>query len=210
MEDILTEYISKPLTETLGYKEQGGDYLYKIDFKKVDGGYVGSIPEVAGVMSQGNTLDELKANLKDALRVITIANHVDASPKSGLDLKKLEQELDEALDAETPESLNKWIYAYRKKLSDKEMREPQMPVNWFGDKEMIEAFESFPMRLLNEENAQRNRGCSLQEIVKRGGMHPKEMLANILKKPYGGIAHRSTAYAVNRLMAYMDGLVDLP
>ena len=199
-EDILTEYISKPLTETLGYKEQGGDYLYKIDFKKVAGGYVGSIPEVAGVMSQGNTLDELKANLKDALRAITIANHVDASLKSGLDLKKLETELDKALDAETPESLTKWLDEQCSKSGDNE-KETQMPVNWFGDKEAIEAFKSFPMGLLNEETAQRNYDCSLQQIAERGGMHPREMLANILHKSYGDVSSRSVEYAVNRLMA---------
>lgn len=38
------------------------------------GGYVGSVLEIEGAMSQGETLDELVLNLRDAIEAITAAN----------------------------------------------------------------------------------------------------------------------------------------
>lgn len=32
-----------------------------------DGGYVGKVPELPGCLSQGDTLDELMANIKEAI-----------------------------------------------------------------------------------------------------------------------------------------------
>ncbi|MDD9953843.1 MAG: type II toxin-antitoxin system HicB family antitoxin [Candidatus Woesearchaeota archaeon] len=34
-----------------------------------DGGYVGKVPELTGCLSQGDTLDELMANIKEAIEL---------------------------------------------------------------------------------------------------------------------------------------------
>jgi len=42
--------------------------------ESVDGGYVGIVNEVPGVMSEGETIDELRENLMDALAAMFEAN----------------------------------------------------------------------------------------------------------------------------------------
>lgn len=34
-----------------------------------DGGYIGKVPELSGCLSQGDTLDELMANIKEAIEL---------------------------------------------------------------------------------------------------------------------------------------------
>ncbi len=75
-----------------------------------------------------------------------------------------------------------------------------MPV-LYGDEYRDGSFKFYPFELLNEERAQKNHTQSLEALAKRGGMHPIEMLANILDKPYNDVAHRSTEYAIDRLRA---------
>ena len=43
-------------------------------FKKVRGGYVGYIEELPGANTQGNTLKEARANLKEAVTIVLEAN----------------------------------------------------------------------------------------------------------------------------------------
>ncbi|MDY0222199.1 MAG: type II toxin-antitoxin system HicB family antitoxin [Desulfobacterium sp.] len=54
---------------------------FTMDYWKDEGWYVGKIKEVAGIFSQGETLEELVANLQDAYQLIMEENpaipHVD-------------------------------------------------------------------------------------------------------------------------------------
>ena len=51
------------------HKPQAIDFTAVIE-KSDDGWYVGQIPEVPEVISQGKTIDELKENLLDALTLV--------------------------------------------------------------------------------------------------------------------------------------------
>ncbi|MDO8656923.1 MAG: type II toxin-antitoxin system HicB family antitoxin [Nanoarchaeota archaeon] len=46
-----------------------------------DGGYIGKVPELRGCLSQGDTLDELMANIKEA---IELCLEVQAEEKSSV------------------------------------------------------------------------------------------------------------------------------
>ena len=46
-----------------------------------DGGYIGKVPELQGCLSQGDTLDELMANIKEA---IELCLEVQAEEKSSV------------------------------------------------------------------------------------------------------------------------------
>jgi predicted RNase H-like HicB family nuclease len=43
-------------------------------FKKVRGGYVGFVEELPGANTQGRTLSETRANLKEAIALVRTAN----------------------------------------------------------------------------------------------------------------------------------------
>jgi len=43
---------------------------FTLEYWQDEGWYVGRLKEVAGVMSQGQTLDELEENIKDAYRMM--------------------------------------------------------------------------------------------------------------------------------------------
>jgi len=43
---------------------------FTLEYWQDDGWYVGRLKEVAGVMSQGQTLEELEENIKDAYRLM--------------------------------------------------------------------------------------------------------------------------------------------
>jgi predicted RNase H-like HicB family nuclease len=43
---------------------------FTLEYWQDDGWYVGRLKEVAGVMSQGHTLDELEENIKDAYHLM--------------------------------------------------------------------------------------------------------------------------------------------
>jgi len=44
--------------------------FFTLEYWKDDGWYVGKLKEVPGVFSQGETLDELKANIADAYHMV--------------------------------------------------------------------------------------------------------------------------------------------
>ena len=48
-----------------------------------DGGYIGKVPELQGCISQGDTLDELMANIKEA---IELCLEVEAEEKQKIDI----------------------------------------------------------------------------------------------------------------------------
>ena len=48
-------------------------------FKKVPEGYIGFVEELPGANTQGETLEEAKANLQEAIAMIMEANRVMAS-----------------------------------------------------------------------------------------------------------------------------------
>ena len=45
--------------------------VFTLEFWEDDGWYVGRLAEVPGVFSQGQTLDELQANIADAYQLLT-------------------------------------------------------------------------------------------------------------------------------------------
>ena len=53
-----------------------------------DGGYVGRLREIPGVMSQGDTLDELEENIRDAYELVTAEAREEGHP--GTRLKEIE------------------------------------------------------------------------------------------------------------------------
>ena len=54
-------------------------------FKKVPEGYVGFVEELPGANTQGTTLDETRANLREAMELIMEANRVLAEEEIGSD-----------------------------------------------------------------------------------------------------------------------------
>ncbi len=44
---------------------------FTLEYWQDEGWYVGRLKEVAGVMSQGETLDELEANIRDAYQLMS-------------------------------------------------------------------------------------------------------------------------------------------
>lgn len=53
-------------------------HRFTLDFWLDDGWYVGKLREVPNVFSQGESLEELKANIQDAYRLVmedTVTNH---------------------------------------------------------------------------------------------------------------------------------------
>lgn len=53
-----------------------------------DGWYVGKIREIPGIFSQGETLEELKENIKEAYRLMLQEDK--AMPEESFDIKELE------------------------------------------------------------------------------------------------------------------------
>jgi len=49
-------------------KKKSGSYHVLIE-QDEDGGYVGKVPELQGCLSQGDTLDELMKNIKEAIEL---------------------------------------------------------------------------------------------------------------------------------------------
>ena len=49
-----------------------------------DGGYVGRLREIPGVFSQGDTLDDLVANIRDAYELVIGAARAQAHPEARL------------------------------------------------------------------------------------------------------------------------------
>ena len=45
-------------------------------FRKVPEGYIGFIEELPGANTQGNTLEEVRANLREAARLVLDANRI--------------------------------------------------------------------------------------------------------------------------------------
>jgi predicted RNase H-like HicB family nuclease len=54
-------------------------------FKKVPEGYVGFVEELPGANTQGATLDETRANLREAIELVMEANRVLAEEEIGQD-----------------------------------------------------------------------------------------------------------------------------
>ena len=52
-------------------------------FKKVRGGYVGFVEELPGANTQGRTLDEARANLREAVALVLAANRTLAQESVG-------------------------------------------------------------------------------------------------------------------------------
>ncbi len=50
--------------------------------ESADGGYIGIINEVPGVMSQGESINELKMNLTDALKAMFEYNRISAKKQT--------------------------------------------------------------------------------------------------------------------------------
>ena len=52
---------------------EGSEYSYTVLFEPAEeGGYVVTCPALPGVVTQGETLEELEENLKDALRAMAM------------------------------------------------------------------------------------------------------------------------------------------
>ena len=56
-------------------------------FKKVRGGYVGYVEELPGANTQGRTLSETRANLKEAVALVRAANRILAEESEGVSTK---------------------------------------------------------------------------------------------------------------------------
>ena len=56
-------------------------------FKKVRGGYVGYVEELPGANTQGRTLRETRANLKEAVALVLTANRTLAEESEGVSTK---------------------------------------------------------------------------------------------------------------------------
>lgn len=54
-------------------------------FKKVPEGYIGFVEELPGANTQGATLDETRANLREAIELVMEANRVLAEEEIGTD-----------------------------------------------------------------------------------------------------------------------------
>ena len=50
-----------------------------------DGGYIGKVPELQGCLTQGDTLDELMANVKEAIQLCLEVQKNDKSSKRNLE-----------------------------------------------------------------------------------------------------------------------------
>ncbi len=46
------------------------EYVFTLEYWQDDGWYVGKLKEIPGVFSQGETLEELEENIKDAYKLI--------------------------------------------------------------------------------------------------------------------------------------------
>lgn len=62
--------------------------------------------------------------------------------------------------------------------------------------------KSFPMELFNEDQALKIHGQSLKRLNERGGLHPKEMLCNLLKVDYKELASLELGLAIKILVLY--------
>ena len=58
---------------------------FTLEYWQDEGWYVGRLKEVAGVMSQGQTLSELEENIRDAYHLMT---DTDPAPAAGLVLTR--------------------------------------------------------------------------------------------------------------------------
>jgi predicted RNase H-like HicB family nuclease len=54
---------------------------FTLEYWKDDGWFVGRLVEIPGVFSQGETLDELKGNIKDAYRMMVETEPLDFLPE---------------------------------------------------------------------------------------------------------------------------------
>jgi predicted RNase H-like HicB family nuclease len=63
--------------------------LYSLEYWIDDGWYVGRLKEVPGVFSQGETLEELEENIKDAFMAMT-ADEQETAPEGFLSRKLIE------------------------------------------------------------------------------------------------------------------------
>lgn len=63
-------------SQTVGLQESAEiePQLNEIDRQKVRGGYIGFVEELPGANTQGRTLSEARANLKEAIALVRAAN----------------------------------------------------------------------------------------------------------------------------------------
>lgn len=64
-------------------------------FKKVDGGYIAFVEELPGANTQGDTLDEARENLREAVQLVIEANR-ELSRADTTDAEVIRERLDPA------------------------------------------------------------------------------------------------------------------
>lgn len=67
-------------------------HAFTLEYWPDDGGFVGRLEEVPGVFSQGETLEELEENIRDAYELVMADAEPDASP-AGSERKPIEVEV---------------------------------------------------------------------------------------------------------------------
>lgn len=77
------------------YNGRGGitmRHAFTLEFWRDQGWYVGRLKEVPGVFSQGETLDELEDNIRDAYELV-LSDAAPASSPAGAESKPIEVEV---------------------------------------------------------------------------------------------------------------------
>ena len=65
---------------------------FTLEYWQDDGWYVGRLKEVPGIFSQGETLEELEANVQDAYRLMM--DEVESAPAAGAKTKEIGVEVE--------------------------------------------------------------------------------------------------------------------